>query len=579
MASFLGGLASGLGAIGAGVGRGELLGTQQAERMRSAKAMQDYRTALLAAQQQKAAGSAHNQDIAHAVRLQAGIEKYLNDPEKQADLKNNPGLLTRLLTRHRDLNEVASGRASLTDLPQDSIVDSLASFGIGGGLGMGAGATTAAAPAGPPPTPPPSLSLSGAIAGIGRPGAPSLETPGRIAGIGAPPTPPQRGPGLTLPPNNMGAPPQFALGGTAPPPQPIGPPTPSDIVNRQISSRVFGAQAPEPPSPVQETAATAPPEPQLSPAEQIGADYNKGPGPASGGPPGETLKQFGIRMKGRSSALGLNLKEILADPQVRALNARAGRDIAEGGLATLRTTEEPAKFTSEQKHRAAQTGLAEEQTRVSQLITPLKAANIVNEMQRRNDQTAGAKAKLEQEWASLRERAQNNTLNLAERKRLNDSTISYHDAEKKKIDFAIKYGDKMTPQDKAALALYSRAYFAGHTDNLTGNWVSNYPTAQRSQNRALMNGILAKYQLPPVADPWDTGGEAPAGGGAAAPTAPAAAAAPAAAMSPPTANEKAALKQMMASPGGVHGWLQKANPAQAARVRHVYQTVFPGKSL
>lgn len=565
MASFLGGLGQGLGAIGAGVGRGELLGSQYAMKAHQQKALEDYKQQLLALQQDKAKQTASGQDERLRQQRRAPYQRALANADLYSFFHDpqNKHIL--------DEYEARAGYRGIDpeSLPPDPnynpVTGEVRTPGVGLGAGAGAGAGLGA---GGGATPPPDAFTQSLQKPIPTPGLPQGSVPFDYA----PPPPPE--PDISA----------MGLGGPRMYPTPFGPAPSTQPLPRPEIPPVFSGEPagglppyvpPEAPPQAGPQAETAAPEqaPQMTPAQELAAAYRKGPNP------GETPKQFTARLRGQAQILGLDLKSALQEAQIPALQARAKRDTAEGGLATLRTTEEPAKFISEQKHRAAQTGLAEEQTRVSQLMTPLKAANIVNEMQRRNDQTAGAKAKLEQEWASLRERAQNNTLNRAERKRLNDSTISYHDAEKKKIDFAIKYGDKMTPQDKAALALYSRAYFAGHTDNLTGNWVSNYPTAQRSQNRALMNGILAKYQLPPVADPWDTGGAAPAGGGAAAPTAPAAAAAPAAAMSPPTANEKAALKQMMASPGGVHGWLQKANPAQAARVRHVYQTVFPGKSL
>lgn len=554
MASFLGGLGQGLGAIGAGVGRGELLGAQQTERMRSAKAMQDYRTALLAAQQQKAAGSAHNQDIAHAVRLQAGIEKYLNDPEKQADLKNNPGLLTRLLTRHRDLNEVASGRASLTDLPQDSIVDSLASFGIGGGLGAGAG--LGAGGATPPPAGGPGL-------GGGVTTAPSASPPPPPSG------PPPMQPLAPINPILERARMQGVAPGVISPPRPVaGPPMPggppmfSPSPGTQIPMPPEPA-APAPPPPPAETAApTAPPEqapPQMTPAQELAAEYRKGPNP------GETQKQFTARMRGQAQILGLDLKSALNEAQIPALQARAGRDTAEGRLAGQKSAAFPEVTEAGLARTRAQTGLAGAQQRQIEALTPERVNQIRSTVKK---QSADVLIAAQNAQTAINRLNEDKRKNLVNEQHARDALAS-EDALRQKqiahINFIINNGDALKMTDAQKLQARQAMEIINAVDkDAAGVAHPRYSPDVIKNATDQINGLYQQLHLKPIFGATAVAGQAAGQAGLGAVTGGGAAVTPA---------MRAAIGPHIKS-GTVHQYyLNAPTPAVQQQIRAAYEAI------
>src|SRR5438045_4291725 len=109
MASIFSGLGQGLGAIGAGVSRGEVLGSQYEFKARQAKALQDYRDLLLAAQgdKLKQQASLAEERINQQQRQMFGrkaqqIDRTLNDPAQAANLNQFPGLMDRLRRERED---------------------------------------------------------------------------------------------------------------------------------------------------------------------------------------------------------------------------------------------------------------------------------------------------------------------------------------------------------------------------------------------------------------------------------------------------------------------------------------------
>lgn len=130
MASFLSGLGQGLGAIGAGVGRGELLGSQYEMKARQQKALEDYKQQLLALQGDKLKSSAdiaaerinQSQRQMHGRRAQM-ISRTLDDPEKVSSLQRFPGMLDRLRQERDDAMAVANGQLDWRQVKPSTMTD------------------------------------------------------------------------------------------------------------------------------------------------------------------------------------------------------------------------------------------------------------------------------------------------------------------------------------------------------------------------------------------------------------------------------------------------------------------------